>query len=118
MTKDKTTFTFFSLHLLFFTAISLIIELISLFIYFALYLYSSFVVVVFLGPHPWQMEVPRLGVESELRQLAYATVTATRDPSCICNLHHNSWQRQILNPLREAHNQTRILMDISWVCYR
>ena len=25
-----------------------------------------FVVVVFLGPHPWHMEVPRLGVGSEL----------------------------------------------------
>ena len=25
---------------------------------------------VFLGPHPWHMEVPRLGVESELHEAA------------------------------------------------
>ena len=34
---------------------------------------------VFLRPHPWHMEVPRLGVESELQPLACAT--ATPDPS-------------------------------------
>ena len=26
----------------------------------------------FIGPHPWQMEVPRLGLKSELKLLAYA----------------------------------------------
>ena len=33
---------------------------------------SSFLcfVFVFLGPHPWHMEVPRLGVELELQLLA------------------------------------------------
>jgi len=30
----------------------------------------------FLGPHPQHMEVPRLGVESELQLTAYATATA------------------------------------------
>ena len=30
----------------------------------------------FLGPHPQHMEVPRLGDESELQLLAYATATA------------------------------------------
>ena len=30
----------------------------------------------FLGLHPWHMEVPRLGVESELQLLAYTTATA------------------------------------------
>ena len=34
----------------------------------------------FLGPHPQHMEVPRLGVESELQLPTYATVT-TPDPS-------------------------------------
>ena len=29
----------------------------------------------------------------------YARATATRDPSLICNLHHSSQQRRILNPL-------------------
>ena len=34
-----------------------------------------FVVVVFffLGPHPWHVEVPRLGVESELQLPTYTT---------------------------------------------
>ena len=32
---------------------------------------------VFVGPHPWHMEVPRLGVESELQMPAYTTATAT-----------------------------------------
>ena len=54
------------------------------------------------------MEVPRLGVESELQPLAYAT--ATRDPRCICDLYHSSWQRQILNPLSEARGGTRNVM--------
>ena len=34
---------------------------------------------LFLGPHPWHMEVPRLGVELELQLLAYNTATATPD---------------------------------------
>ena len=54
----------------------------------------------FLGLHLWHMEVPRLGVESELQLLAFATATATQDPSCICSLHHISQQCQILNPKR------------------
>ena len=41
----------------------------------------------FLGPHPRHLEVPRLGVESELQLSAYTTATATQDPSCIGNLH-------------------------------
>ena len=55
------------------------------------------------------MEVPRLGVESELPLLATATVV--QDLSCVWNLHHGSGQCWILNSLREAKNQTRILMD-------
>ena len=48
------------------------------------------------------MEVPGLGIKLELQLLAYATATATRDPSRICDLH----QHQILNPLREAQGRT------------
>ena len=29
---------------------------------------------------------------------------AKQDPSCLCYLHHSSWQHQILNPLREARD--------------
>ena len=65
------------------------------------------------------MEVPRLGVESELQQLlAYTIAAATRDPSRTCDLHHSSWQCRILNPLSKAREQTCILMDTSWVPYR
>ena len=60
-------------------------------------------------------EVPRLGVESELQPLAYATATATPDPRLTCDLHHSSWQRQILNPLSEARDETCFLMDTSQV---
>ena len=63
------------------------------------------------------MEVPRLGVESELQLPDYVTATATPDPSHICNLHYSSQQCHILNPLSKARDQTRILMDISWVHY-
>ena len=44
----------------------------------------------FLGLCPQHMDVPRLGVESELQLLAYATVTAMQDLSHICNLHRHS----------------------------
>ena len=66
-----------------------------------------FFVVVFaiLGPTLQHMEVPRLGVESELQMPAYATATAmTRDPSLACDLHHSSRQRWILNPLSKARD--------------
>ena len=67
----------------------------------------------FLGPYPWHMEVPRLGIQSELQLLAYTTATATRDPSRICDLHHSSQPHQIPDPLSEARDRTRILMDTS-----
>ena len=63
-----------------------------------------------LSPHLWHMEVPRLGVPSKLQLPAYSTATARWDPSRICDLHHSSGQRQILNPLSEARNQTHNLM--------
>ena len=47
-----------------------------------------------------------------------ATVAATGDLSHICNLHHSSQQRQILDPLGEARDPTQFLMDTSRVCYR
>ena len=56
-------------------------------------------------------EVPWQGVEWELQLPAYAT--ATRDPSRICNLHHSSQQRRILNSLSEARDRTCHLMVTS-----
>ena len=52
------------------------------------------------------MEVPRLGVESQLLPLAYTTATATQDLSHIFDLHHSSQQCRILNPLSEARDGT------------
>ena len=72
---------------------------------------------VFLGPHLWPMEVPRLRVELELQLPVYTRATATRDPSRVCDLHHSSRQRQILHPLSEARDGTHSLMDTSRVCY-
>ena len=64
------------------------------------------------------MEIPRLGVESELQPLAYTTATAIPDPSLVCNLHHSSRQHWILNPLSGARDRTCILMVPSQVCFR
>ena len=63
------------------------------------------------------MEVPRLGIKSELQLLVYATATATPDQSRVCDLHHSSWKRWMLNPLSEARDQTCILMDTSQILF-
>ena len=60
---------------------------------------------------PQHVEVPRLGVKSELQLPAYTAATAMWDPSCICDLQHSSRQRRILNPRSEARDQTHILTD-------
>ena len=64
------------------------------------------------------MEVPRLGVESELQLTAYTTATETRDPSLICDAHHSSRQCWILNPLSETRDRTCNLMVPSRVHFR
>ena len=47
---------------------------------------------VFLGPHPWHMEVPMLGIKSELQLPAYTTATTMPDLSRVCDLHRSSQQ--------------------------
>ena len=42
---------------------------------------------VFLGPHLWHMEVPRLGMESELQLPADTTATTMPDPNHVCDRH-------------------------------
>ena len=49
--------------------------------------FGLFLFFVFLGLHPWHMEVPWLGVESELQLPAHATATATPVLSHVCDLH-------------------------------
>ena len=61
------------------------------------------------------MEVPRLGVESELQPPVYTAATATWDPSHVCDLYHSSRQHQILNPLSKGRDQTLVLMDASQI---
>ena len=77
------------------------------------FFFFFFLSLVFLGPHLQHMEVPRLGVESQLQPLAYARATATPDPSQVCNLHHSSWQHQSFNPLRPG-----IKLATSWFLVR
>ena len=76
-----------------------------------MYFFVCFFCFVFLGLHPWHIEVPRLGVQSELQLLAYARATGTRDPSHIHDVHHSSWRCQILNLLIESRDQT---LKTSW----
>ena len=54
------------------------------------------------------MEVPRLGVKTELHLPAYANLPTY-------HLHHRLRQCSILNPLSKARDQSCILMDISRV---
>ena len=79
-----------------------------------------FFLIFFLGSHPQHMEVPRLGVQTEMKLSACVTATATQDLICICNLHNagslthwarpgikpTSSQRQccVLNPLNHNRN--------------
>ena len=51
----------------------------------------------------------QIGAEAE----AYATARAMQDASLVCDLHHSSQQRWILNPLSKVRDQTHNLMDIS-----
>ena len=78
-------------------------------------LYCAVLFFSFLGLYLRHMEVSRLGVKSELLLPAYTTATATQDLSCICDLHHSSWQCQILNSLSKARDGTCVLMDTSRV---
>ena len=73
----------------------------------------SFVCVCALLPHSWHMEIPRLGVKSELP--AYTIATASLDLSPFCDLHHSSLQLWIFNPIIEARDQTYFFMDPIWV---
>ena len=71
----------------------------------------------FFGLHLRHMEVPRLGVQSELQLPAYTTATATQDRSRVCRIYNTAHgnKTQILNPLNEARDQTQLLMDPSGV---
>ena len=49
------------------------------------------IILSFLGLHQWQMEIPRLGVKSEVWPPAYTSTTAMPDPSRVyTTAHHNT----------------------------
>ena len=52
----------------------------------------------------WHMEIPKLGVDSELQLPACGTATATLDLRHIYNPHQSLRQHLILNPLSEGLN--------------
>ena len=69
------------------------------------------------------MEVPSLGVQSDLQLSAYIPAThrgvqgyfwelsrSVTELSRVCDLHRSSQQRWILNPLSEARDRTHDLM--------
>ena len=78
-------------------------------------MWTLFFFFYFLWPCLWHMEVPRLGVKSELQLPAYATATTTRDPSHICDLCHSLLQHWILNLLGEVRDPTHSIMETSQV---
>ena len=78
----------------------------------------AFLLFVFLGLHPWHMEVPRLGVKLELQLPTYATATATPDLSCVCTLHHSSQLRWIPDTLIKARDRTLNLLVPSQIRFR
>ena len=94
----------------------------SLYVCSFLTFFLVFFFFLILRLHLQHMEVSRLGVELELHRPACATAVATQDPSSFCDLHHSSRQRQILNMLSEARDQTCVLMYASqlrfcWVTF-
>ena len=54
------------------------------------HLKKKFFFAFFLRLNLQHMEVPRLGIESELHLLAYTTATATPAPSHLFDLYHSS----------------------------
>ena len=84
---------------------------------FLFFFFFFFFFLCFLWPHPQLMEVSRLGIKLEVQLPAYATATAMRDPSHVCDLHHSSPQCRIPDPLSEARDRTCVLMDTSRICF-
>ena len=68
----------------------------------------------FLGLHLLHVEVPMLGVKSELQLPTYTTATAILDPSHICAPCYSLQEHQLLNPPSKARDQTAS----SWILVR
>ena len=66
---------------------------------------------VFLGLHQQHMDVPRLGVKSELQLPAYTTATATLALSLICDPRDSSQPRQPFNPPSGATQRNHLPLN-------
>ena len=77
------------------------------------FIYLFFVLCFFVGLHLWQVEVPGLGVKSELWLPACATAMARQDASHLFDPCQSLWQCWIFTPLSEARGQTCVLMETS-----
>ena len=78
-----------------------------------------FFFLVFLGPHPQYMEVPRL--ECAIGAVAaglHHIHSKARSELCVSDLHHSSWQCRILNPLIEAGDPTCVLIAAGQIRFR
>ena len=103
------------IHLFFFSLIHL-----NLGFFFFFFLVGRGLSFVFLGPHLWHMEVPRLRKGwnwSCSCWPACTTATAVRDLSLFCDIQYSSWQRLILNPLSKTRDGTCVVMDTSSVLW-
>ena len=77
--------------------------------------YNFILFIYFFRVVPWHMDVPRLGGRIRAAAASLGTASAMPDLSHVCDLHHSSWQCQTPDPLNEARDQTRILMDPSQI---
>ena len=86
---------------------------------------------ILLWLHRQHVEVPRLGVKSELQLPVYTTATAIPDPSCIWDLYHGSrdvgslahWGRPGIEPASSwilvgflTHSATTGTLSWTFVC--
>ena len=83
--------------------------------YFILFYFILFFVI--LGLQLKHMEVPRLGVKSELQLLASTTATVMQDLSCVCDLtpQFTSTPGSLTHWARSGIDRTCVLKDSSWV---
>ena len=83
------------------------------------FLFIFYIFFCFLQPHLWHMEVPRLGVESELQLPAYAT--ATRSELCLTytTAHGNTgslthWVRPGIRPASSWTLVGFVTAELQW----
>ena len=95
----------------------------NLFIHYVLFcfvlVWFGFSFLSFLGLYPWQIEVPRPGVELEPQPQppAYTTAMATQDLSLIFDVCCSLWQGWVLHPVSKTRHGSPILIDTSQVLY-